>query len=225
VTRRIVVTGCTRGLGRALAGRFAALGHTVIGCGRSTDQLAALRAQYGAPHRFDIVDVSDDGAVARWAEDVIESVGVPDLLINNAGLINDVAPLWTIEAAEFDRIVDVNLRGVANVIRHFVPSMVTEGRGVIVNMSSGWGRVVDAGVAPYCATKFGVEGLSRALALDLPSGMAAVALNPGVIDTDMLRKCWDETASSYDGPEEWVEKAVPIILDIGPDHNGQSMNV
>src|SRR5207245_166377 len=106
---------------------------------------------------------------------------------NNAALINPNAPLWTIAAAEFDRVIDVNLKGVANVIRHLVPAMIARGSVVIVNLSSGWGRSVSAEVAPYCCTKWGIEGLTRAMAQELPQGMAAVPLNPGIIDTAMLR--------------------------------------
>ena len=80
---------------------------------------------------------------------------------------------------EFTRLVDVNVRGVQNVIRHFVPAMVAKRKGVIVNLSSGWGRSTSPEVAPYCATKWAIEGLTQALADELPAGMAAVPLNPG----------------------------------------------
>jgi NAD(P)-dependent dehydrogenase (short-subunit alcohol dehydrogenase family) len=99
--------------------------------------------------------------------------------------------------------------------------MVKAGRGVIVNFSSGWGRAVDAEVAPYCATKWAIEGLTRALALELPAGMAAVPLNPGIIDTAMLRSCFGEGAGGYPGPEEWARQAVPFLLALGPRHNGK----
>ena len=72
--------------------------------------------------------------------------------------------------------------------------------GVIVNFSSGWGRSTDAEVAPYCATKWAIEGLTQAFAQELPSGMAAVALNPGIINTDMLQSCFGGSASGYPSP-------------------------
>jgi NAD(P)-dependent dehydrogenase (short-subunit alcohol dehydrogenase family) len=122
-------------------------------------------------------------------------------------------------------MVDVNLRGVVNVIRHFVPAMVAAKKGVIVNLSSGWGRSVSPEVAPYCATKFAIEGLTKALAAELPAGMAAVPLNPGVIDTDMLRSCWADGASAYPKAEAWAKTAAPFILGLGPQHNGQSLSV
>jgi NAD(P)-dependent dehydrogenase (short-subunit alcohol dehydrogenase family) len=94
---------------------------------------------------------------------------------------------------------------------------------VIVNFSSGWGRSVSPEVAPYCTTKWAIEGLSRALAEELPRPMAAVALNPGVIDTDMLRSCWGDSASSYPDAEHWARRAVPFILKISSRDNGRPL--
>lgn len=223
--RRVVITGATRGLGRAMVDEFARLGHVVIGCGRNARDVAALNAALGAPHRFAVVDVTDEAQVRAWAGDVIEHCGVPDLLINNAAIVNRNAPLWTISAEEFDAVIDVNIKGVANVIRHFVPAMVEAGRGVIVNFSSAWGRATNADVAPYCATKWAIEGLSRALAQELPAGMAAVALDPGIVDTDMLRIIFDEKAGQFGSPLAWVKQAAPLLLSIGPAQNGKPMKV
>src|SRR5205085_98631 len=132
------------------------------------------------------VDVSCDSAVRAWAESVLQGGFVPDLLLNNAAVVNANARLWEVPAEEFDRVIDVNIKGVANVIRHFVPAMIARKCGVIVNFSSGWGRSTSPEVAPYCATKWAMEGLSFALAQELPRGMAAVPLNPGIINTEML---------------------------------------
>ena len=122
-------------------------------------------------------------------------------------------------------MVDVNLKGVANVIRHFVPAMVARRSGVIVNFSSGWGRSTSAEVAPYCATKWAIEGLTRSLAKDLPKGMAAIPLNPGIIDTDMLRSCFGNEAGNYPTAEEWAEIAVPFLLGIRASDNGKPLTV
>src|SRR5262249_21746395 len=86
--RRILVTGATRGLGRALTAKFVALGHTVIGCGRSRDDVEDLRRQYGPPHDFAVVDVTDRGQVTAWTAQVLMRHGPPDLLLNNAALVN-----------------------------------------------------------------------------------------------------------------------------------------
>lgn len=222
--KTILITGVTRGLGRALAEWYIAHGHTVIGCGRSAEILN-LRFTHPAPHDFTSVDVTEENKVALWAEHVLARHGAPDLLINNAAVVNTPAPLWKVPAGEFNRLIDVNIKGVANVIRHFVPAMVARKTGVIVNLSSGWGRGTSPEVAPYCASKFALEGLTQALAQELPAGMAAVPLNPGVIDTEMLRKCWSDGAASYPKAEAWVKVAAPYILQIGPKDNGRSLSV
>ena len=156
----ILVTGVSRGCGRALAEEFIRLGHVVLGCGRSDREIAALQSQFPTPNQFAVVDVADDAQVAAWAKQVLAVQEAPDLVLNNAGIINRNAPLWEVSAREFSDVIDVNLKGTANVIHHFVPAMIRRGRGVIVNFSSGWGRSTDAGVAPYCATKWAIEGLT-----------------------------------------------------------------
>ena len=220
----ILITGVTKGLGRALAEWYMANGHTVVGCGRSAEILE-MRFTYPAPHDFSVVDVTIENKVAMWAEKMLAVHGVPDLLINNAALMNNPAPLWQVPAGEFDRLIDVNVKGVAAVIRHFVPAMVARKSGVIVNLSSGWGRSTSPEVAPYCASKFAIEGLTQALAQELPAGMAAVPLNPGVIDTDMLRQCWSESAASYPKAGAWAKVAAPFILQLGAKDNGQPVSV
>jgi NAD(P)-dependent dehydrogenase (short-subunit alcohol dehydrogenase family) len=223
--KTVLITGATRGLGRAMVHEFVRRGHTVIGCGRDAAAVERLRRDLGAPHDVQVVDVASDAQVGAWAKAALRAHGPPELLLNNAGVIHRLAPLWELSAEEFDRVVDVNLRGVANVIRHFVPAMVARRRGVIVNFSSGWGRSTDAHVAVYCATKWAIEGLTQALAQELPGGMAAVALNPGIINTDMLRQCWGDAAANYPSPEEWARVAVPFLLKLGPADNGKPLTV
>ncbi|MBA4186493.1 MAG: oxidoreductase [Planctomycetaceae bacterium] len=221
----IVLTGATRGLGRSLLPAFVAGGHTVAGCGRSESHIAELRKAYPAPHSFTPVDVVDPEGIESWAADVLAVFGPPDLLINNAALMNTPAPLWEVDNGEFDAMIDVNIRGVFRIIKAFVPTMVKRGSGVIVNLSSGWGRSTSPGVAPYCATKYAIEGMTLALAQDLPRGMAAVPLNPGIIDTDMLRHAWGQEASSFPSPEQWAKKAAPFLLNLSAKDNGKPLSV
>ena len=225
VAKRIVLTGVSRGLGRAMAEGFVEAGHTVFGCARDGARLAELSERYGPPHAFETVDVADEGQVGAWAERILAAAGPPDLLVNNAGLINRTARLWEVPPEEFARVVDVNVKGVFFVLRCFVPAMVQAGRGVIVNFSSGWGRSTAPEVAPYCATKWAVEGLTQTLARELPRGLAAVPLNPGVIDTDMLRGCFRDAAASYPDAASWAERAVPYILQLGEAENGRPQTV
>ncbi len=182
-----------------------------------------LHSRFGPPHDFAVLDVPSDEQVKQWAGRLISSHGPPDLILNNAGVINKNAPLWQIGAGEFSAVIDVNLKGTANIIRHFVPAMLKHKRGVIVNFTSGWGRSTDAEVAPYCASKWALEGLTLAFAQELPSGMAAVSLNPGIIDTDMLQSCFGASASGYPSPAQWVKTAVPFLLNLGPSDNGKQL--
>lgn len=221
----VVITGVTHGLGRAMVGVFVRHCHTVLGCGRSQDEIDKLSREFPRPHDFYAVDVSSDEAVNSWASVCLSSHGPPDLLLNNAGVINRNALLWEVTDREFSTVLDINVKGVANVIRHFVPAMVKRKSGVIVNFSSGWGRSTDAEVAPYCASKWAIEGLTQALAQELPSGMAAIPLNPGIINTEMLRSCFGGSASSYPGADEWAENAVPFLLKLGPRDNGKQLTV
>jgi len=221
----VVLTGMSRGLGLAMTEEFIRRGHTVIGCARSSDVLKKLQHRHPKPNSFQRVDVAVETEVKQWIEGVIKQHAPPDFLINNAAVINQNAPLWMIGGPEFSRVIDVNIKGVANVIRHFVPAMIKRGRGVIVNFSSGWGRSVDAEVAPYCATKFAIEGLTQALALELPANLAAVALNPGIIDTAMLQSCFGGSASGYEAPDKWAQRAVPFILKLSRSDNGSSPTV
>jgi len=221
----IVITGATRGLGRALVEAFATTGHTVVGCGRSEGHVRALRTDFPAPHHFTALDVTDANAVSEWANAVIDLHGPPDIVVNNAALMNTPAPLWDVPTDEFSAMIDVNIKGVFHVIRAFVPAMAARKQGVIVNLSSGWGRSTAPEVAPYCATKYAIEGLTAALAQELPAGMVAAALNPGIIDTDMLRQAWADGASRYPKPDEWAKRAAPFILNIGPRDNGRPLSV
>lgn len=215
----IVLTGCTRGLGRELARFFADQGAVVAGCGRSQKEIERLRAEYGSSHDFAVVDVSDDSVVKDWADRIVDRFGPPHLLINNAAAIARNAPVWELSAKEADAVLKVNVSGTVNVLRHFVPAMIERANGpkavagVIVNFSSGWGRSTSPDVGIYCASKWAIEGLTQALAQDLAeTGVRAFALNPGIIDTQMLRECFGESAGGYPNPESWVRQAGPFIL-------------
>lgn len=221
--KTLLVTGCTRGLGRAMTAEFIRLGWTVAGCGRDAASLTILTNEYGSPHLFAPCDVTDVQSVDSFAASVLQSHGPPSLLLNNAALINRNAPLWEVPPDEFQRVITANITGTFHLIRAFVPAMIKAGRGVIVNFSSGWGRSTSPEVAPYCATKFAIEGLTQSLAQELPRGLAAVALNPGVIDTDMLRSCFGAGAASSPSPDKWARTAVPFLTTLGPKHNGQAL--
>ncbi|MDJ1174632.1 SDR family oxidoreductase [Roseofilum capinflatum] len=226
MSKLILITGVSRGLGRAMAEKFIQSGHRVIGCARNQQSIAELNGHFSQAHNFTTVDVTDDFAVSAWSQQILGAYEPPDLLINSAAIPHQRIPLWEISTEEFDRVIDVNIKGVANIIRHFVPAMVTQKRGVIVNFSARWGRYTAANAAPYCASKWAIEGLTGALAQELPSGMAAVSLWPGTIHTDTLEYIYGaEKAAGYISPPAWAQIAVPFLLQIGASDNGKPLSI
>ena len=121
--------------------------------------------------------------------------------------------------------MDVNIKGTAAMIRHLVPAMLKRGNGVVVNFSSGWGRSTSPEVAPYCATKWAIEGLSQAMSQETDGKVAVVALNPGIIDTEMLRSCFGEGAAGFPGAEDWAKRAVPFLIKLGAKDNGKALSI
>jgi NAD(P)-dependent dehydrogenase (short-subunit alcohol dehydrogenase family) len=171
-----VVTGASRGIGRAVAQALAGAGATVAGC--------ALHAGPGV----EACDVRRAADVERFAREVEARFGPPHLLVNNAGTVAR-APIESLSEADWDDVVDANLKGTFLMTRAFLPGMRVHGAGArIVNVASISGRLGTAGLTAYCAAKHGVVGLTRALAEELrPVGIAVNAVCPGSVDTDMLK--------------------------------------
>ncbi|RWQ72484.1 SDR family oxidoreductase [Bacillus cereus] len=224
ISKSVIITGVTQGLGRAMVDRFHELGWNIYGCGRSKDKIEELKKQYSKIHDFQVIDVSDSQQVNNWANYILNTHTAPDMIINNASIVNSNAQLWKITAQEFENVMNVNVNGVVNVIRAFVPAMVARKEGIIINMSSSWGREGEAELAPYCASKFAIEGITKSMALELPHGMAVVALDPGgSISTPMLKSCAPQYINESPTPETWSHKAIEYILNITIDKNGDSL--
>ncbi|XP_016901014.1 NADPH-dependent pterin aldehyde reductase-like isoform X3 [Cucumis melo] len=230
----ILITGVSKGLGRALALELATTyGHTVIGCSRDQTKLDSLHLQLSgvspnANHLLLNVDVQRcNRSVEEFARIVKENELVPDIIVNNAGVVNKQGNMWEIDVQDFDNVIDTNIKGSANILRHFIPLMIPYNKGIIVNMSSDAGRdnTPYKMIAPYCASKWGIEGMSKSIAQELPKGMAIVALDPGVIHTDMLESCQGDLASQCQTPEHWVVKAAPTILNLTTKDNGASLTI
>ncbi|MEC3460333.1 SDR family oxidoreductase, partial [Bacillus thuringiensis] len=208
IGKSVIITGVTQGLGRAMVGRFHELGWNIYGCGRSKDKIEELKKQYSKIHDFQVIDISDSQQVNNWANYILNRHKAPNLIINNASIVNQNAQLWKITAQEFENVMNVNVNGVVNVIRAFVPAMVVRKEGIIINMSSSWGREGEAELAPYCASKFAIEGITKSMALELPYGRAVVALDPGgSISTPMLKSCAPQYINESPTPETWSHKA------------------
>ena len=223
MSKLVCISGCSKGLGRAMAIEFHKRGWKVAGGARNEAALENLKEEIGDLCFFQAFDVSKSEEVENFAQSVEEKMGVPNLLVNNAGIINKNAPLTQISPEEFASVLSINLGGIHNMIRSFVPRMEKRGNGIIVNFSSYWGQSTAPKVGPYCATKWGVEGLTRSLAQELPQGLATVAFNPGIINTDMLRSCFGDGASSHENPVDWAKHAVSRLEKIGLPDNGQTI--
>ena len=170
-----VVTGASRGIGRAIARMLADAGAKVAGC-----------ARHAAPG-VSACDVGRAADVDRFAAEVLERLGPPDLLINNAGVAAR-ALLEETPVESWDAVLDSNLKGTFLVTRAFLPALRGRRGSRIVNVASISGRQGTAGLTAYCAAKHGVVGLTRALAEELrPDGVAVNAVCPGSVDTEMLR--------------------------------------
>ena len=223
--KHIVVTGCSQGLGLALIQGFIDSGHKVSGCSRNTQRMNELREQFGEEHYFEAVDVSDPDQVYSWASNCLEQQGAVDLIVNNAAIINPNARMWEVDDQQWSELININVKGVFYVSKAFLPSLIKANHGVLVNVSSGWGRSAAAEVATYCCSKWAVEGLTRSLAEEVPSGVAAIPLNPGIIHTTLLESCFGSSASHFPSPQQWAETAVPFLLGLSAADNGQPLTV
>ncbi|MCC5840024.1 MAG: SDR family oxidoreductase [Opitutales bacterium] len=221
--KKIVLTGCTRGLGRALLEEWILDGHHLAGCGRNEKTVRELGNRFGAPHRFDVVDVSEAETVNRWASEVLRE-GLPDLLVNNAAVMHEPAPFWEIPREAIAQNFQVNLLGSIHVLQAFLPAFVQARRGMIVNLSSGAGRSGIPRISVYGSTKWAIEGLTKSIAAELPEGVGIIPLSPGMVDTDMLRACYGDQAAEHRPVQAWAKVAARFILGLTPAQSGQSIS-
>jgi len=195
----ILVTGATRGLGRALAEELARRGHDVYGAARSWDA-----AGPPLPFRPLTLDVTDEGSVAAAVQRVVDGSGRIDVLVNNAGIgQSGSVEESAIPAAR--QVFETNYFGTVRTIRAVLPAMRGQGSGTIVNVGSAAGKIGIPFQAHYAASKFAVEGLSEALSLELrPLGIRVLLIEPGDVKTSI----WERSDhvlpadSPYAGPLE-----------------------
>ena len=192
--RVAVITGASRGLGAGLAAHFAASGMRLGLCARHRPELekprSARRDRQAVAAEAPLcaaVDVTDRAELERFAADVVDQFGQIDLWVNNAGLLGPIAPLADIDPLEIDRTIDVDVTGVLHGSAVFAAHVRSrEGGGTLVNISSGAATKPYVGWALYCAAKAAVEQLTRVVALEEAAhGLAAYAVSPGLVDTDM----------------------------------------
>ncbi|QFY43613.1 3-oxoacyl-ACP reductase FabG [Candidatus Methylospira mobilis] len=190
-----IVTGASRGIGRAIAVRLAAQGHTVIGTATSDAGAVAISeawSEAGFTGQGRVLDVSDAVAIEGFIKSVTEDFGAPGILVNNAGITRDNL-VMRMKDEEWEAIIQTNLSSVFRMSKACLKGMLKARWGRIVSITSVVGSTGNAGQANYAAAKSGVIGFTRSLARELGSRNVTVnTVAPGFIDTDMTRSLPEE---------------------------------
>jgi NAD(P)-dependent dehydrogenase (short-subunit alcohol dehydrogenase family) len=224
--KRIVVTGGSKGLGRALTLRFVSEGAYVAICARSAEELNRLSIELSSrgAHVLSLpCDIADQEQVAQFAGSALDELGSVDVLVNNASILGPRIELMELSRPTWDRVIDVNLNGLFNVTKAFLPSMLRSRSGSIINVTSSVGKVGRARWGAYGVSKFAAEGFTQTLADEVKnSGIRVNSVNPGPIDTTMRRAAYpDEDRSRLKAPEEVTEVFVYLAADESRGITGQ----
>ncbi len=213
--RVVLVTGAGRGIGRALVHAFAAAGAMVALLGKTKKNLLEVQKEMkdsGATTCAVSGDVADEGAVSRAVSAVEQQLGPVDVLVNNAGIFAS-APVEKMDAVVFDRVLAVNLRGPFLMSRAVLPGMKSRKRGHIVNIASTAGRRGFAGGGAYCASKFGLAGLSEVLLYEArTSNVRVTCVFPSTVSTDLMKRSGlpFESARAIQ-PEDVADAVVSLV--------------
>lgn len=200
----VLITGASSGIGRACAEAFLAQGARVIAAARRTDRLEELRTEYGHAVLPLAMDVRDRAQVGEAVASLPDGWSPIDVLVNNAGLARGRTPIHRDDPADWDQMLDTNVRGLLNVSGAVLPGMVERGSGHVITIGSNAGREVYPGGTVYCATKAAVERITRGMRMDvLGSGVKISQVDPGMVETEfsVVRFHGDQAAadSVYDG--------------------------
>lgn len=226
----IIVTGASRGLGRSMCERFATEGARVVLTARDAGELEAVATDLPTESVVVPADARDADDVARVVEETVDTFGRVDTLVNNAGVSllgmqDDRKFIQDVTEAEYDTVLEVNLKGVFLFTREVVPHMYDQGHGNVINISSGLGRNAIAGAGCYVASKWGLEGFTRVTALEGDGrGVNANALDPGGrVNTDIWGHLPSEERKQILQPDVMDDAAV-LLAAQGPDGvSGESM--
>lgn len=185
--KSIIITGASSGIGAATARELAGTGMHVMLAARREGRLSELQSEIrkaGGTAEICTADVTDAAAVQRLVQTTIQSFGHVDAIFNNAGLM-PLSMLEKLHVDEWERMVDVNIKGVLNGIAAVLPHMLERGSGHVINNASIAGHVVFPGGAVYCATKFAVRALSEGLRQEMGPRVRCTIISPGAIETEL----------------------------------------
>lgn len=221
-----LVLGASKGIGSATALHLAECEASVVLAARSADQIEAVAREIsdqGGKVVAQTCDVSDFSAVQQAVAKSVQTFGQLDILVNNAGVIEPLETLMDSDPGVWAQAVDINLKGVYHGMRAALPVMVAQGRGTIVNMSSGAANSALVGWSHYCATKAAAKKLTEVAHKEVGDlGVRVVGLSPGTVATDMMAKIRDaqiNPVSHLDwashSPSEWAARAVAFLC--GPE--------
>ena len=199
--KNVFVTGSTRGIGLAIAHKFASLGANVVLNGRSaiSEELLAQFADYGVKVVAISGDVSDNADAKRMVDEAVAALGSVDILINNAGITKDGMALRMSEE-DFDAVLKINLSGTFNMTQAVLKPMTKARAGAIINLSSVVGLTGNAGQANYAASKAGVIGFSKSIAREVAARNVRVnVIAPGFIESDMTAVLSDKIKDAMMG--------------------------
>lgn len=192
----VAVTGASSGIGEATARRLAADGHRLLLGARRTDRLATLVKEItvaGGTAEFQRLDVTDAAGVKAFVTAAHERYGRLDVVVNNAGVM-PLSPLEALKTDEWDRMIDVNVRGVLHGIAAALPVMRAQGGGHFVNVASVGAYEISPTAAVYCATKFAVRAISEGLRQESEGDIRVTLVSPGVTETELADSISDPVA-------------------------------
>ena len=217
--RVAVVTGGARGLGAAYVRALTAAGARVVIADVLENEGRALAAELGDGVAFESLDVTNDDDWVRVVDRSAERFGSLDVLVNNAGIAN-AAPIEHYTTVKWDAVIAVNLTGVFLGCRAVVPTMKAQGSGSIINISSVEGLRGSAGLHGYTASKFGVRGLTKSLAVELgPAGIRVNSVHPGLILTDMTTRIDPKALSIPLGRPALPEDVAGTVVFLASDNS------
>lgn len=185
----VLITGASAGIGQATARAFAAEGARLILIARRTGRLSALSEELAQTHRTDChiltLDLKDQSAITARLGSLPKEWRKIDVLVNNAGLARGVDKLYEMKAADWNEVIDVNVKALIAVTNAIVPGMVARGSGHVINIGSIAGHETYPGGAVYCSSKFAVNSLSRGLKMDLlGTPIRVTSIDPGLVETE-----------------------------------------